>query len=216
MKGAFLKCQLRLFAQVAYSTERKECQLFLHRCGVTVKATKIDRANEFTKMYQKVKTLSWTKVNIHPSIFFFYSQVKLSKKMKEYWTFKILYDIHSFDVHNSTLVSALTLSWYSLYITMRWSKRKRRSLIDQTNTASWCLTKTKIYHHEMKQKKTKKFNWSNQHCKLVLDKTKTKITIKTYSPSWCRSRYLLSLISIIYDHEMKQKKKSKHVQLMQK
>ena len=44
----------------------------------------IDRANEFTKMYQKVKTLSWTKVNIHPSIFFFYSQVKLSKKMKEY------------------------------------------------------------------------------------------------------------------------------------
>ena len=23
----------------------------------------IDRANEFTKMYQKVKTLSWTKVN---------------------------------------------------------------------------------------------------------------------------------------------------------
>ena len=115
-------CQLWLFTQVAYSTERKECQHFLHRCGV--KANKIDRANKFTK------TLTWTKVNIHPSIqsFFFYYQVKLSKKMKEYWTFKILYDIHSFDVHNSTLVSALTLSWYSLYIMMRWSKRKQRSL----------------------------------------------------------------------------------------
>ena len=94
-------CQLWLFTQVAYSTERKECQHFLHRCGV--KAIKIDRANEFTKTSINlnfkgrilirndtiIKMVGMQAVPIHPSIhiFFFYSQVKSSKNVKVYWTF---------------------------------------------------------------------------------------------------------------------------------